>query len=54
MKHLVDNFDYTFFPFAFDFKITASCDDIDDIEVFGASDSDKITTYQSAELKEKG
>lgn len=44
----MDNFDYTFFPFAYDFEIKLECNGIEDIEVYGASDSHKTKMYQTA------
>lgn len=45
MKHVVDNFDYTFFPFAHNFEIILECDGLEDIEVFGTSDAEKVKSY---------
>jgi hypothetical protein len=38
MKHIVDNFDYTFFPCLYDDVITLECPGIQNIEVFGTPD----------------
>ena len=38
IKSLVDNFDYTFFPFAFNIEISLESSDIDNIEVYGSND----------------
>jgi len=41
----VDNFDYTFFPFAYDIEITVESPDIDRIEVYGTNDSKNFENY---------
>lgn len=45
IKHIVDNFDFTFFPCYFDEIITLECPGILSIEVFGTPDSDKVKYY---------
>jgi hypothetical protein len=42
IKFVVDHFDYTFFPSAYNIEITLSCPGVLNLEVFGTPDSENI------------
>lgn len=46
-KYLYDNFDWTFFPSAYDIEISLHSDNVKFFQVFGSPDASKVATYNN-------
>lgn len=54
IKFVVDNFDYTFFPSAYDLEVSLHCEGVQSIEVFGSPDAEELQFMQKEEEAKKG
>lgn len=50
---MFDHFDWTFFPAAYDIEISLDSPDVKFFEVYGTSDSSKVTSYNNFGKKDQ-
>ena len=51
IKYLFENFDYTFFPCAYDIEVSLESEDVKFFNVYGTADSDQVKTYNNFVMK---
>lgn len=52
-KYLVDNFDYTFFPLAYNIQIQLNTQNLLTFDIFGTPDSKEVHSYGNPAIKNK-